>query len=135
MRVDDALRRTVASGGSASDVAEVLANTWHSIDGALRPVIGKLGVTALYHRSATLSARLHPWLSGSLTSDLSTMDLDALRASVSAQSPVDAASAGHEMLDAFHKLLCSLVGSDLAARLLLPATNEPARTVSEPEHK
>lgn len=122
MRVEDALRRAVDAGANAERIGSVLVTTWRLIDGALRPIIGRLGVMALYQRSIVLTARTHTWLQIAPKSDLITMDLELLRSGIAAQSPTDAAQAGNDMLCTFSTLLGSLVGTSLAERLLRPVT-------------
>lgn len=79
----------------------------------------------LYQRSLALAARTHPWLAG-ICEDAALIP-DALRAAFSRQGSATAASAGCDLLQAFHEMLASLVGGALAERLLrfVLASDEP----------
>lgn len=47
---------------SAPQIADAIVETWHEIDTALTPIIGKRGLAALYRRSVFITAQTHRWL-------------------------------------------------------------------------
>jgi hypothetical protein len=110
-----ALSRQVAAGASAEQIATSLTSTWQAIELALWPIVGKVGVAALFQRSLVLAARIYPWLPSDATSGCDIKQLHAILA----RQPSDvAADAGGAFLQAFHDLLATLVGPSLTGRLL-----------------
>ena len=93
---------------------------WQAIDAALAPIIGNLGVAALYHRSLFLILKAHPWLDHERSPDVPGMDLAALRALLADRDAADVSEASATLLRTFMDLLASLVGAPLAERLLGP---------------
>jgi hypothetical protein len=93
---------------------------WQAIDAALAPIIGDLGVAALYHRSLFLSLKAHPWLDHERHPDVPGMDLPALNALLATRDPTEVSEASATLLRTFMELLASLVGAPLAERLLGP---------------
>jgi hypothetical protein len=104
---------------------------WREIDGALRPIIGLLGVKALFNRSVQLASVSHPWMV-SVRQDANTELQFPVIADVFARQAEAAAIAGGDaQLLAFHQLLGSLIGASLTERLLQPAfspANRPSPT-------
>ncbi|MBC7940867.1 MAG: hypothetical protein H7Z19_14080 [Chitinophagaceae bacterium] len=84
----------------------------------MEPVIGPLGVRALYDRSLHLAGASHAWLADSRGPDPARLDPAALRSTLARQTPADAARGGALLLQTFHDLLTSLIGSSLSGRLL-----------------
>lgn len=91
---------------------------WRDIEGRLTPIIGPRGIAALYGRSLYLTSRQFPWIGRPADGISETLELDALRRALAAQSRMNAADAGTALLDTFHTLLVSMVGSPLTERLL-----------------
>lgn len=120
----------VASDASAAQLADAIAALWREIDAALHPVIGHRGVAALYHRSLTLTAPVHPWLASlQLPAMPASVDAAALQAVLAQRTSAEAAAASMALFDTFRALLASLVGAALTDRLLhtvwAPTTGEP----------
>lgn len=113
-------------GANAAKLADAAVAHWHAINAALSPIIGTLGVAALYHRSLFLAARSHPWLAHERPSDVLGMDLPALRAVLVGRDAGEIAQASATLLETFMKLLASLVGPSLAERLLGPLWTPPS---------
>ena len=108
----------VKNGASAEDVAQLVRTICREIDIALSPIVGRRGLAGLLRRSLVLSGTRHPWLASCSESfDLNT-DLVALTAALSEQTSQTAAIGGGLLLEEFHLLLTSLVGSSLTDRLL-----------------
>ena len=108
----------VKNGASAKDVAQLVTTTCFEIDIALSPIVGRRGLAGLLRRSLVLSGTRHPWLASCPeTFDLNA-DLAALTTALSDQTPEMAANGGGLLLEEFHLLLTSLVGSSLTERLL-----------------
>lgn len=97
-----------------------LVAIWQDIDVAVRPILGHQGVVALYKRSIFLARRAHPWLTELHDRSAAAMNLDELREAVAHTDNADALEGSDAMLQTFHELLASLVGSSLTERLLRP---------------
>lgn len=110
-------------------LADTAAATWGNVDDALAPVIGELGVVALFDRSLKLAGIEFPWL---LTAQKGArMDASAggLRQCLAAREGADpdgvaAAISAHLCL--FAELLAVLIGRALSDRLMQPAWPGPA---------
>ena len=105
-------------GANSARLADAAVSQWQAIDAALAPIIGNLGVAALYHRSLFLSFKAHPWLDHERSPDV--LDLPALRALLAGRDAADVSEASATLLRTFMDLLASLVGAPLAERLLGP---------------
>ena len=113
-----AFQRHVALDSAAA--ARHLTATWLAIDAALRGVIGPQGVAALYSRSVSLTARRRPWMAAACDNQVATLGLAALQSEMALQPLAEAQAAAAALLQVFEDLLCSLIGSALAERLLRP---------------
>jgi hypothetical protein len=102
----------------AAHIAQAIVSTWQEIDAALRPVIGRAGVAALYLRGLHVTASAHPWLGNENERFELPMDLGALKASLAQQSSADAAAGGVAFLRTLQGLLAGLVGGSLTNALL-----------------
>lgn len=112
------LANRVGQDASAAQVADAMAATWHDIDVALAPIIGRGGVAALYRRSLHLAAAAHPWLAGLHKGVQATIDTVALKDTFSQQGSADAVLGATAVLDHFQRLLASLIGPSLTDRLM-----------------
>jgi hypothetical protein len=119
-----------ADGADTAQVSAAIISAWGKIEAALTPIIGKRGVAALYERSLYLARVHHPWLAAVPENIEARMDLPALAVVLARQNRSSAAAGGQAHLQALHELLCGLVGSSLAERLLastpVNAFNGPA---------
>lgn len=113
-------RMPAANEASAAQIADAMVATWHEVDAALTPIIGRKAVVALYKRSLYLSGRTHPWLAGTHES-AQALDLAALKPVVARQSSAEAALGSLALSQTFHQLLGGLIGSSLTERLLRSA--------------
>lgn len=107
-------------GANSGKLADGAVSQWQAIDAALSPIIGDLGVAALYHRSLYLSLKIHPWLEHERGVDILGMHLPALRTVLAARDAAEVAEASAALIRHFMELLASLVGAPLARRLLGP---------------
>ena len=108
-------------GGAHPDAIQIADGTiavWYDIIAALKSIIGRQGVAALYDRSVVLSARTYPWLESSRTGNDHSVDLDGLRAVIARQNTDDAAAGSNELLQTFYKVLVSLIGQALCEQML-----------------
>ena len=105
-------------GANSARLADAAVSQWQAIDAALAPILGNVGVAALYQRSLFLCAKTHPWLDHERSPDV--LDLPALRALLAARDPAEVPEASATLLRTFMELLTSLVGAPLAERLLGP---------------
>lgn len=96
----------------------MVVSTWQDIDATLRPILGQRGVASLYRRSLHLTSARHSWLASMPDGMQATLDLSTLEAALAAQGNIDAAAGGGDLLQAFHELLASLVGTSLTEQLL-----------------
>lgn len=114
------LQGAVVGGVSSDEVAALVATTFRNIDQALSPVVGQRGMAALYKRSLHLVRPLHAWLPVAAEDAAVEIDFGALTAALAAQTSMDAAVAGTELLKTFRALLATLIGDSLTERLLRP---------------
>jgi hypothetical protein len=102
----------------AVQIADATIAVWNDVTTALKSIIGRQGVAALYDRSVALTARTHPWLVGARARDDHSIDLDGLQAVIARQSREDAAAGSSELLHKFYDVLVSLIGPALCEQLL-----------------
>lgn len=113
-----ALDHQVRGGAPAAQIAGAVAATWRHAEQRLTPVLGPIGVAALYKRSLLLTGRSHTWLAGSQENVLISVDLSALTTALAERESAEAAAAGGELLQTFYGLVNSLIGPSLTHRLL-----------------
>lgn len=118
--ITQSLAAKLGAGASAADIAAAVAGSWREIERSLSPVIGAGGVAALCKRAVHLAARDHPSLA-THAGQVRNCDVDALQATLGAQTPDTAVAAGAAVLIQFNDLLAKLVGADLTERLLRSA--------------
>lgn len=119
---------------TAQQSAAVFGVLWSGLDVALAPIIGTRGVEALGLRSLRLVSGVYPWLAASPSAGLALFDPLRLPPLLAERSAREALAAGNAVLQTFHSLLASLIGSSLTDRLLqpvwgptaLPHLNSPA---------
>jgi hypothetical protein len=121
-RLSSALQRGATDAAEA--VADRLVEAWNRIDAALAPMVGEMGVAALYRRTLHLCAADHAWLAPALDTAPKRLDTAGLRAALRRQDGATAAAAGGDLLQTFHELLAGMVGATLTARLLRPVWAE-----------
>jgi hypothetical protein len=112
------LVQRAADGVDSTGIAAMVVSIWRDIDATLRPILGQRGVASLYRRSLHLTSASHPWLASMHDGMPATLDLPTLQAALAAQGNIDAAAGGGDLLQAFHELLASLVGTSLTEQLL-----------------
>jgi len=116
----NAFTNHVERGHDAEHVLNVIVQAWEAVGQAMRPVIGKGGVDALFHRSIEATAVLYPWIKTALCNNHPVMKLETLRSVLSEQEPAQFAAASDALLLQFHNLLANLIGLSLTERLLQP---------------
>lgn len=115
------LANRVASDADPAQIAAAVATIWNEIDDALTPIIGPLGLVALYRRTVHLTAAQHPWLAGRDEGVLTDTDPAVVKPVLARRSSAEAAAGGSAFLNTFHELLASLIGPSLTTRLLRTA--------------
>jgi hypothetical protein len=115
--------------GDARVVAERMVANWRALDDALSPILGAMGVAALYARAIHLSMATHPWLKGAVRSVAPRIDVGALTRLLAEQDVMHASAASATLLYHFCDVLAGLIGSSLTSRLLTDAF-DPSRTRS-----
>ena len=101
-------------------ILDLIILSWKEIDRVMRPIIGKGGIEALFHRSIEITAEAHPWLAAASTDAQSAMDIDVLHRVLSKEDASHFAGASDSLLLHFHYLLTNLIGLSLTDRLLRP---------------
>ena len=101
-------------------ILDLIRRSWKVSDHAMRPIIGKGGICALFHRSIEITAEAYPWLAAASIDAQSALDLDLLQRVLAKQEIDQFASAGDALLQHFHSLLTNLIGLSLTDRLLRP---------------
>jgi hypothetical protein len=112
------LSRSATQGADPARIAAMVVAIWREIDATLRPILGQRGVASLYRRSLHLTTAAHPWFAGMQDATHPALDLAALEATLAAQDKLEAAAGAGDLLQAFHELLDSLVGTSLTDQLL-----------------
>jgi hypothetical protein len=102
----------------AIQIADGTIAVWYDIISALKSIIGRQGIAALYDRSVVLTTRAYPWLQSSRAGNDHSVDLDGLRAVIAQQNTDDAAAGASELLQTFYEVLVSLIGPALCEQLL-----------------
>jgi hypothetical protein len=115
------LAQRVGDDADAAQVAAAIVAIWNDVDDVLTPIVGPLGVVALYKRSLHLTSAAFPWLAEPRDGERQTIEPSALTSLLAQRGSADAAAAGSAFLQTFHELLASLVGPALTERLLRDA--------------
>ncbi len=97
-----------------------MTSTWRAIDAALAPIIGTLGVAALYKRSVQVTTATHPSLTALESTFHGVINPAELSSALRQHHLASVAAGGDALLQTFCDLLDSLVGHALAERLLDP---------------
>lgn len=90
--------------------------TWEQVQSRLAPVIGEDGFRVLFARSLHRARIDHPWLALEAAEDNAPFSM--LKASLGSQTHARAEEGSRALMNHFNELLNSLIGKDLAARLL-----------------
>jgi hypothetical protein len=109
----------------AIQIADGTIAVWYDIMSALKSIIGRQGVAALYDRSVVLTARTYPWLESSRSGNDHSVDLDGLRSVIARQNTDDAAAGSGELLQTFYEVLVGLIGPALCEQLLASVREDP----------
>jgi hypothetical protein len=120
------LANRIGSDPSSTQIAAAVLAIWEEIDDALTPIVGPLGLIALYRRTVHLAAAQHPWLAGRDEGVLTHTDPAVLKSVLAQRSSAEAAAGGSAFLNTFHELLASLIGPSLTARLLRSVWEPPS---------
>jgi hypothetical protein len=124
--VQQPLSSRVGNDADPALIAAAVLAIWDEIDDALTPVIGPLGLVALYRRTVRLAAAQHPWLAGRDEGVLTDTDPAVLKSVLARRNSAEAAAGGNAFLNTFHELLASLIGPSLTARLLRSVWDNPS---------
>lgn len=118
------VRNTFADHASHSNdpehILDLVIASWKEIDRVLRPIIGKGGIDALFHRSIEGVAPAYPWLAAASADAHSAMNIDVLHQVLSKEDASHFAGASDTLLLHFYSLLTNLIGLSLTDRLLRP---------------
>jgi hypothetical protein len=121
-RIADVAQR----GVDAEFTPQAALATWAEVAAALSPVIGPLGVAALFRRSLYLTQTEFAWLAVAQDGKAGPTSFGDLQAVLAQQSVSTAAAANRALLQTFCDLLIKLVGESLTNRLLRPVWGNPS---------
>jgi hypothetical protein len=103
----------------ARAIAKAAVSSWARLQSRLVPIIGEDGFRVLYARSLHRARLKHPWLARDpVKGDL---PYEALHASLEMESAQRATEGSRALRENFNDLLNSLIGEELATRLMGPA--------------
>lgn len=108
----------LSKGRKPKQIADASVAVWTDIDHALTPVMGSRGSAALYRRTVHMARTQYPWLECAFDAAAQAGDFTPLHAALRQQSATQAAAAHNAMMEIFLSLLHSLIGRELAERLL-----------------
>ncbi|MEP7069907.1 MAG: hypothetical protein ABI789_11725 [Usitatibacter sp.] len=100
----------------AKTPAERAILTWEQVQSRLAPIIGEDGFRILFARSLHRARADHPWLARDAVKG--KFPFSTLTASLGSQAPALAEEGSCALMNHFNDLLNSLIGKDLAFRLL-----------------
>jgi len=112
------LAKLAAEGVTAERIAEISVSTWRDVDAALSPIVGQLGMAALYKRSLYLTRPDHRCLASVYEGKLGPGEFAGLQTALSRQTSMNAAAAHGALLQTFRDLLAKLIGDALTYQLL-----------------
>jgi hypothetical protein len=118
--------RLTAGSADAVRIAEIAVSIWDDVGEALTPIIGQSGVDALFKRSIYLTRTAHPCLHAVNENGLPTGGLAILQTVLAQQGSIEAIAANAALLQNFHEVLITLIGSSLTERLLRPVWEIPS---------
>ena len=121
------LTQLAADGADAPRIADSVVVVWHELEATLSPIIGRLGVAALFKRSVLLTAPAHTSLVAPHWEVEKEGDFESLRASLKQQSVANAIATNGALLQQFVGLLTTLIGESLTERLLQSVLDKPPR--------
>jgi len=110
--------------------AEAAVALWRDVWMELSPIIGAAGAAALYERCLFLTTAEYSWLKNVCDSPESG-DFNALRRELALQTTDDAAAANAALLNSLARVLGTLIGGSLAARLLQPVWEKHGHTTQD----
>jgi hypothetical protein len=113
-RIDAFLDRRIAGATDISVIGDAIVSLFQDLDGALVPK----GVAALHRRSLLMSIAANPALAPYCTRLVLGMDLVEFKAILLTCEPAEAVVLGRTLLLTTYRLLCTLIGPSLCARLL-----------------
>lgn len=125
-RVETLLRRNAADGGGIAAISAETVALWHGVSGALTPIIGQRGMSALYERALHLAAARHPWLEDARDGSAEAPAFSGLARSMTQQTQHDAIASIATLFETFDRLLVTLIGASLTERLLQPIWAAPS---------
>jgi len=119
------LARRVEGARDSMAVACAFAEIWAEIEDSLHPIIGRRGVTALFRRSAHVSAAHSAFLATLAEGEPDRVPRDRLVSLFSGQTAGAALDGGSLLLNSFRDLLSTLIGAGLTERLLQSVWSPP----------
>ena len=123
--------RQSAAGADASRIVQMAVSIWKDAGTALSPIIGQIGVDALFKRSIHLTRGAYPCLATVLEDKAQPDGLAALQDALAQQTTATAVAANVALLQNFQDLLISLIGLSLTERLLRPVWDKPSSGQAE----
>ena len=131
--IERASSRLSGTGADAKAVADATVFVWERIALQLAPVIGDVGIRALYARSLHLARAQFPWLSQTEKTIQTDYPFASLNPSLAARDASDAIVAAAGMFVTFTTVLITLIGASLTSRLLAPVLTARGSNASAQE--
>jgi hypothetical protein len=129
-RIAATLVHRTGEGTSAHEVADIVVALCQDTERALTPIIGPVGVGALYQHSLHLAKVAYPWIDIIPTRPATAADFSVFHTLLAQQTAETALAGGKEVLEAFFRLLVSLIGFSLSEQLLAAVRTDPAPDTS-----
>lgn len=120
------LNHRTGEGATARQIADVVVALCQDTERVLTPIIGPVGVGAIYQRSLHLAKVAYPWIDIVPSQPATAADFSVFRTLLSQQTAQAALAGGTEVLEAFFRLLVSLVGFSLSEQLLAAVWTDSA---------
>ncbi|MDY0747557.1 hypothetical protein SNE35_23845 [Paucibacter sp. R3-3] len=119
------LARRVGGNSDSLTVAQAFAEIWGEIEASLHPILGRRGLTALFRRSAHVSAPQCAFLAILAEGEMDLVARDELVSVFCSQTADTALDGGSLLLNSFRELLSTLIGAGLTERLLQSVWSSP----------
>lgn len=113
-------------GGGTDAITAQALTLWDDLSGALVPIIGQRGMSALFSRALHLAGARHAWLGEAVQAAGGVPAFSVLAGVGSRQAEDDAIVAIADLFETFERLLVTLIGASLSERLLQPLRDDPS---------
>lgn len=129
MQTTGLLRQQITESLQAPQTEKVVENAlglWERLAAQIISIVGEDGFNSLYARSVFISQATFPWLAAGSVTAHNGQRFDELKMSFKGRAPAQASAASSLLLITFTDILSSLIGEQLAARILHSAWSDAA---------